>query len=256
PWDDAQIVSEYVATCEGDPVQAVRNGIFGVFQDESVAEVAQWMCAWNQAHPDDPVYFTGFDVQQGWDDGRRLRDFLIRAVPAKADPLYAGLDHCTGVGFPNADAWYASAEAGAVYSGQMDAEQHAGCMTALDEVAALFDTREAELVAATSEEALAWARISLVGLVGWELQLWEDADCTLSYEVRGLCAAENAGVVVPGCAHRGLGPQQPHRRRQPRGVRLRPAPRPGLRVPGLEEHRHLRPRGDRRRIRRRRPVRL
>jgi erythromycin esterase len=191
PWDDAQMVSEYVATCEGDPEQAVRNGIFGVFQDESVAEVARWMCAWNQEHPDDPVYFTGYDIQQGWDDGRRLRAFLQQAVPAEADALYAGLDNCTGVGFPNADAWYASAEAYAAYGGQMDPDQHAECMATLEELAALFDTRHTELVSASSEEALAWARISLMGLVGWELQLWEDADCALSYEVR-----DEAGAYV------------------------------------------------------------
>jgi len=178
PWTDAEQVKDYVDTCEGSALGAVLNGLFGVWSSRSVLEMVEWMCAYNQANPDDPVTFWGFDVQQPWDDGPLLVSYVEDAVP-NADGFVAGLLRCNGASYASAADYYRDPDAAVV-----DEEDHTACVAALDAVRSYFDDHEAELVANTSAEALAWARLSLVSLRAWEYIAYYTDDFELSMSTR------------------------------------------------------------------------
>jgi erythromycin esterase len=166
PWSDADLVKAYVETCEGDARTAVVDGLFGVWACETVLEMVEWMCEYNQAHPDDPVTFWGFDIQQPWDDGPLLMSYVTANVENPGE-LIEGIERCNGATYESASAYDMDPDAMVV-----DEEDHAACLAALDSVESYFDDHEAELVAATSTEALAWARISLIGLRAWEGEIY------------------------------------------------------------------------------------
>ena len=155
PWTDAEIVKNYVDTCEGSPTDAVLGGLFGVWASRSVVEMVEWMCAYNQTNPGDPVTFWGFDIQQPWDDGPLLVSYVQEAIPDPAWIVF-GLLRCNGATSTSAADYYRDPD-----SVSVDEGDHTACVEALDAVRIYFDDHEAELVAATSADALAWARISL-----------------------------------------------------------------------------------------------
>ncbi len=164
PWADAELMKNYVDTCEGSSLNAVLNGLFAVWWSQSVLQMAEWMCAYNQANPDDPVTFWGFDVQQPWDDGPLLVSYVEEAVPT-ANEFVTGLLRCNGASNTSPADYYSDPDATVV-----DEADHAACVEALHGVQSYFDDHEADLVADTSAEALAWGRLSLVSLRAWEHQ--------------------------------------------------------------------------------------
>lgn len=58
-------------------------GMFGVWQTQEVHELIQWIRNYNILHPDDPVYFTGFDMQ----NFAHPYDSLLRFVEMQDKPL-------------------------------------------------------------------------------------------------------------------------------------------------------------------------
>lgn len=64
PWAWGQPATRYVATGEGDASTAMRS-FFLAFRDRETEAMLAWLAAWNRGHPDDPVVFHGFDVQDG-----------------------------------------------------------------------------------------------------------------------------------------------------------------------------------------------
>lgn len=151
PWINAERVARYVQTCQGSPEEAIR-GLFTVYQSTEVRDLARWMCEWNQAHPDDPVHFYGFDIQnQALRDAEALIAFLQRIGVDGGDPRIAGIRACDGVDesfFPLR---------------RMPGERYRQCQDALSAVAALFDEEEKEIERRTSPEELGWARVHLAG---------------------------------------------------------------------------------------------
>jgi erythromycin esterase len=163
PWADAERVRQYVETCNGYPNAVVSNGLFGVWASEEVVGIVKWMCWYNQRHPDDPVAFWGFDIQQPWDDGPMLLDYIAQAAPAVSH-LSSGIERCNGVGY-SLIGYYTDPDAQRV-----DEDDHQACLSALDELETYFDGHEDELIAESSADALAWARINLAGLRAWQGQ--------------------------------------------------------------------------------------
>jgi erythromycin esterase len=162
PWFDAEQVREFVETCNGNSWYPVTRGLFGVWAAQSVRDLVEWMCAFNQANPDDPVAFWGFDIQQPWDDGRLLVEYLERAVLNPA-AFIEDIEHCNGVGSEDAYDYYTDPAAQ-----EITEEDHLECLNGLARLEAFFDSREDILVARTSPDELEWARINLVGLRSWE----------------------------------------------------------------------------------------
>lgn len=162
PWINAEQVAQFVETCEGSPDEALR-GLFGVWQSEEVRDLVQWMCDWNRTRrrPQDRVHFHGFDTQQPEDDGPALLGFLERVGVGPDHPIATDLRQCNGVAGPRAP----------VQSLVPDSS-NARCQAGLRAVEQLFAEDEERLVAATSKEDLAWARIHLTGLRAYQGQTY------------------------------------------------------------------------------------
>lgn len=151
-WIRADRVETYVQTCQGTPEQAL-TGLYGVWQSAELASLVQWMCEWNQAHPDDRVHFYGFDIQaQDFRSADALLAFLARIGVGGDDPRVRGIRACDGVEefyFPEIP---------------FPDELYQQCQGALSAVEALFDGEERDIVRQTSAEDLGWARVHLTGL--------------------------------------------------------------------------------------------
>ncbi|MBW2258743.1 MAG: erythromycin esterase family protein [Deltaproteobacteria bacterium] len=197
PWDDALVASEYVQTCDGTSREALHS-LFGVWWDPSVQDTLEWMCAWNQDHPDDPLYFFGWDIQQGADDGIRLQAFLETGAPEVASTLYAGIATCAGVGHPSMASFYGSADYLAYENGQVSANDNTAsandntaCHDGLDAIDAHIDANEAALEAATSADEVFLARMSVISLGAYEDEMYLDpTSYVLSFEARDEANAE------------------------------------------------------------------
>jgi len=160
-WFRADRVERYVQTCQGTPRDAIR-GIFGVWQSAEVQAMAQWMCEWNTAHPDDRVHFYGFDIQnQSFEDGAALLAFLHRLGIDDNDPRVAGIRACDGV------------ETDYFFEGlPFPPELYQQCQGALADTAAFFDRDEKTIEGQTSKQDLGWARVSLVGQQAWQEEIF------------------------------------------------------------------------------------
>lgn len=97
PWFLGRTATDYVESCRGGASDAM-DGLFRVWRSESVRDLLQWMCTYNAEHPDDPLTFVGWDIQQAPFDlmlvDRLLEQFGIDA----ADPLRADMTSCAGWG--------------------------------------------------------------------------------------------------------------------------------------------------------------
>ncbi|HKV10099.1 MAG TPA: erythromycin esterase family protein [Thermoanaerobaculia bacterium] len=161
PWENAEKVARYVASCSGSAGDAVSQGLFGVWASEEVRDLAQWMCDWNRTHPKpkDRLYFFGFDIQQPETDGPALIAFLARIGIPGNDPAADGIRQCEGV---ERD-WYPQ---------PIPEEVHTRCMDALAWIETHFARNAKAIVRQTSKADFEWAKVRLVGLRGWEYQMW------------------------------------------------------------------------------------
>ena len=185
PRTQAKMVQAYVASCQGTPEDALQ-GIFGVFASTATRDLVAWMCAYNQQHSDDPLSFVGFDAQQPWDDLPELSAFLTAAAPSDQAALDQGLVQCDGHGYASANDYYGSGGFDAPYT----AEAFQACTAGIDALDGYFDAHAVELEAASSSEALAWARVASTSLRSWQGEKYYSAsDVGASYEARDVAMA-------------------------------------------------------------------
>lgn len=184
PWTDADNVGRYVLTGQGNPQSLVTDHLFPVWACQEVLDLVEWMWAYNQEHPDDPVDLWGFDIQQPWHDGRGLITFLEDADPAAADTYREDILLCNGASYESDDDYAADPE-------PASEENHQTCQQTLAAIEQHIDEHEATLVAASSEEAMALGRIALVGLQSWDefIYYWGN-DTLLAEEARDRGMAE------------------------------------------------------------------
>lgn len=126
------------------------------------------MCVWNHRHPDDRVYFFGFDMQQPDDDAPALRAYLERVGLPADDPRVQGIERCSQ------SPWDWGRE-------PYQDDDYQECVKRLDQLARFFDRREANLVRRTSREEFELARIHLVGFRAWQDELYYWPSPTESY---------------------------------------------------------------------------
>ncbi len=204
PWEDAELVANYVQSCiQGQPSDTARNvivrGLFGVWASEETMQLVEWMCSYNQENPNDPVSFFGFDIQQPWQDGPALFDFLRQAAPMDAEPLITQVSICNGATSGSQAAYYQDFET----NRQVSVEDNLACEMALSATEQYFTDNEAALIAATSADELEWARIRLVGLRSWQGQIFlfeQDPPASLEARDEGMAYAfERIGALrYPG----------------------------------------------------------
>ena len=169
PWYDAKAVTDFTATCEDqDPSEDdVIAGLRPELHEQAVAGALDWLCWWNLAFYTDQVRALGFGVQQPWHDRDLLEAFLEDAAVGDAAALVAGIATCNGVDAGDQVSYEASADHQQRLDG-LDTADHDGCVQGLSTLRSYLDDHEAALVAATSQDDLDWARISLTGLAAWE----------------------------------------------------------------------------------------
>ncbi len=186
PRTAAQVTGNYVETCMGTPTDAAK-GIFGVFASDSMRDLLAWLCAFNQAHPDDTVQFLGFDVQQVWTDWDGLRTWLSAAAPADAASLTAPIAaSCDG---PQATS-QADYDDNNHFNDPYDAAHFASCGQALDAVDAYIAANQAAMTMRTSAEAYSLGKLSALGLRSWQGEkFYYVSDIVKSFEARDLAMA-------------------------------------------------------------------
>lgn len=145
-WESSRVparkLNDYVQTCTGDPAEAVKS-LYEIWADVLTRDFAQWLCRWNQAHPDDRVQVHGFDVQDPASDRAELEQFLSQTLPGQAAKLLGDLAAC-------------------------ERRQHQACRAATHAIRARLEGNAARLASAASPEALATARIALTSYAAWQ----------------------------------------------------------------------------------------
>lgn len=133
--------------------------LFNTHRSTETAELLQWMCDWNQAHRDDRLHIYGFDIQrQALPAAEALIAYLNEVGVGESDPWVAGIRACDGVTetfFP---------------ARPFPEERYELCHGALEQVEAHFDQHKRDLIRATSEEELGWARVHLTIERAWQEQ--------------------------------------------------------------------------------------
>jgi len=157
-WEEVEPAAQYVQTCSGSAEEAISS-FYGVWRSAELAHLVQWMCEWNRNHPrpKDKVHLFGFDTQQPYLDGPALVAFLERIGLGPDHPWATAVLACDGVrrfhGQPLPDSLYQP------------------CVEALDAIQSHFDANARQITRQTSAADLAWARIRLAGLRGWQGQM-------------------------------------------------------------------------------------
>jgi erythromycin esterase-like protein len=181
PWENAEAVAQYVATCQGSARDAIVQGLFGVWAGRETWDLVRWMCDWNRTHPQakDKLHFFGFDIQQPEDDGPALIAFLQRIGVPGDDPRIAGIRKCEGVEVDHLPARIPEAD-------------HQQCIEALDGVGELFAREAQSIVRQTSKADFEWAKIRQVGLRAWEFEIWYEDGRSYSARDEGMAYAFQA----------------------------------------------------------------
>lgn len=175
PRTQAELAAAYIERCSGTSRQAMR-GIFGVFAAAATQRLFEDLCDHNRAHPDDPVRFFGFDVQQPEDDHAALSALLEEMLPDEAGELLAPIeDHCL-----------------LVYDiTPLAPEAYEACLDAIAAVDARIDANAAAWGEQLGEDELAVARLSVLGLASWQEEVqFFNSDPARSFQARDSAMAE------------------------------------------------------------------
>jgi erythromycin esterase-like protein len=163
-WQSAERAAAFVQTCAGTAEEAIRGE--RVWDSTEYADLLRWMCEWNRVHPDpaDKLSMFGFDIQQPADDGNGLVTFLERVGIPQSDPRSQGLRSCE-------QAFDAPS-----LPGQIPPARHNTCMQALEAVEWYLQLNRSSIEQLTSAEEFTVAMLRVVGLRGWEEEVFKIAD--------------------------------------------------------------------------------
>ncbi len=182
PWYEARTITDFTATCEDeDPSDDdVIAGLRPELHDEAVVTTLDFLCWWNLAFYYDQARAFGFGVEQPWHDRDLLEEFLEDAAPGDAASLVAGIETCNGAETDDLASYEASGDHSQRQTG-LDSGDHGACVTGLAALRSYLGVNQAALVAATSQDDMDWALISLTGLEAWEeSSLYFSTDLTAS----------------------------------------------------------------------------
>lgn len=71
-------VNQYVLGKLGVATEEAMSNLFAVWYTEEMKSLIEWIKEWNTAYPEDPVYFTGFDMQDYKLPLRALKGYLTK----------------------------------------------------------------------------------------------------------------------------------------------------------------------------------
>ena len=155
-WQGAQMATAYVQTGAGTAEQAV-SGHINVWHGTEYSELVKWMADWNKSHPNpaDKLTLYGFDIQQPWDDGPGLVEYLQKIGIPNNDPRSTGLSQCEGVSQQHP-------------FGQIPPERHNACLQTLSSIEQHFNANKASIINQTSQQEFDIAMLRVVGLRAFE----------------------------------------------------------------------------------------
>ena len=97
PWPAGLAINEYVLHGTGDPVEVLRQGVFGVFYTQELLDTILWMRRYNEGvRPERRIQFCGFDIQLTRTTARQVVDYLQKVDPSYAAQREPGLRLLSG----------------------------------------------------------------------------------------------------------------------------------------------------------------
>lgn len=180
PFVWVERLDQYLQSCQGPAAAALTGNLFSIFNSTEVADLVQWMCEWNQAHPDDRLSVYGFDMQRmAHENGEAVIAFMQQLGIGADDARVIGIRACDGV---VETFWPAQ---------PFPQERYDQCQGALSAVATYFDANEAAIRQQTSREALGWARVHLRSEQSWQKEIYYFfTDFLTSYGAREVAMPE------------------------------------------------------------------
>ncbi len=164
PWHTAKIVENYVATCEGDPLQVMGDGLFGVWYDQATYDLIVWMCQWNTENPDDKVVFYGWDAQNPWADSTVIQSTLSSYHDAP-DVMFSSIEMCIGALAESAEDYYYNH----MPTEQPPQQEHELCLEGLNSIEQWFNQHSSDMADQEYFDTI----VALTSFRGWQGQIYE-----------------------------------------------------------------------------------
>ena len=140
-WPESLAVDRYIKTGEGDPKAALAGMYFWTWNTQEVLEMIEWMRAYNKAPGSHAMLsFTSFDMQEPKVAMESVIEYLRRYSAGSVEADYESLRDVSGG------------------SGEMYKESASKAATQAEAVLKLIDSRQEELVKASSVSAWRDAR--------------------------------------------------------------------------------------------------
>jgi erythromycin esterase-like protein len=99
PYFRALAIEQYVqGACSGFAPTALKKATFGNYASTELADQVEWMCQWNQTHPNDQLHVYGFDAQFNVTENMSALSAVMRQMGfSDSDPRMTGMNACDGM---------------------------------------------------------------------------------------------------------------------------------------------------------------
>lgn len=85
----------HTETVHTDYLHHAMAAMFPVFASETMSDMLGWVCQFNMEHPNDPISFTGFDMQETWLASKAINETLSRkGISPRVAAALKDITHC------------------------------------------------------------------------------------------------------------------------------------------------------------------
>lgn len=165
-WGIEEVMNAFLASDRPAP-NAEETHFLNAFASEATTELLLWARAYNAAHPDDPVRFTGYHPDQPVTDAAALRAFADEATALDRAALESALSECDLAQGKYANDVALLTAHGARRQNKLPAytaEAKAACLQGLGEVQMTIQAERAALERQTSRAAVKEAELHVSGM--------------------------------------------------------------------------------------------
>lgn len=168
--DDRQL-NQYVSTCQGNIINILYHN--GWYDDASQrAALYQWLCQYNQAHPNDKVTVHSVDPQKPWQDAATLRAYLHSISTTVEDEFSPVLEaNCFGAADADQLEWAFSPATSAYFTtGTLPEPQHQACLAGIQSLRTRMNQKKIQWVLAEGLYDFLNAEDALRSLEAWQIK--------------------------------------------------------------------------------------